>query len=120
MKEAQAIDHDKRMQNCLDMFNFRRKITILVSPGTPTPLTYGFFRPKVLLTPDVLADDDLLHYALLHELAHIQLGDVLWNHLRYFTACFFWHNPQRLLTISNISLICHLWQAKITQALLSI
>ncbi|MDD7317519.1 MAG: M56 family metallopeptidase [Prevotellaceae bacterium] len=75
------------------MFNFRRKITILISPKAQTPLTYGFFRPKVLLTPAILADDELLYYALIHELAHIQLGDVLWNHLRYFIACFFWHNP---------------------------
>ncbi|MDD7401973.1 MAG: M56 family metallopeptidase [Eubacteriales bacterium] len=93
LKESQALGHDTRIQNCLEMFNFRRKITILISPKSHTPLTYGFFRPKILLTPEVLADDELLYYALIHELAHIQLGDVLWNHLRYFTACFFWHNP---------------------------
>lgn len=93
LKESQALDCDTRIQNCLEMFNFRRKITILISPKSHTPLTYGFFRPKILLTPEVLADDELLYYALIHELAHVQLGDVLWNHFRYFTACFFWHNP---------------------------
>lgn len=102
LKECHALGPDTRIQNCLEMFNFRRKITILISPKAHTPLTYGFFRPKVLLTPAILADNELLYYALIHELAHIQLGDVLWNHLRYFTACFFWHNPLIWLALKYI------------------
>lgn len=55
-----------------------RKPQIFVTDAIDTPLTTGFFRPKIYLTPELAASDSIaLHSVFQHELAHIRRLD-LW------------------------------------------
>lgn len=72
----------------------RRRVDVLVSEALPTPVTYGFVRPVILLPMDAMhwsAAD--LDRALIHELEHVRRGDWL-LHLLARTACaIYWFHP---------------------------
>lgn len=76
----------------------RAKITasirVGVSPGVSTPITWGVRRPVVLL-PLGARDwsDDRRSTVLLHEFAHIQRRDHIWNLLGFLSLGLHWLNP---------------------------
>lgn len=61
--------------------------------GLSTPLTYGVFRPTVLIPVRCLEQPEQLQHILLHEQAHIRNWDLLKKHLFLLTACIHWFNP---------------------------
>lgn len=61
--------------------------------GLSSPLTYGLFRPKVLLPVRCVRQPEQLRHILLHEQAHIRYGDLWKKHLFLLTACIHWFNP---------------------------
>ncbi len=62
--------------------------------GLSAPLTYGVFRPVVLLPVDFPWEDSgRLEHILLHEQAHIRRRDVLKKYVFLLTACVHWFNP---------------------------
>lgn len=62
--------------------------------GLSAPLTYGIFRPTVLLPVDFCWEDSSrLEHVLLHEQAHIRCHDVLKKHILLLTVCVHWFNP---------------------------
>ena len=62
--------------------------------GLEAPLTYGIFRPTVLLPCDLSwCDEDQLCHILLHEQAHIRHHDVLKKLFLLLTLCLHWFNP---------------------------
>lgn len=76
-----------------------------------TPLTYGIFRPVVLLpkTTD-WTDKTQLRYILTHEFVHIQRFDTLTKLLLTSALCIHWFNPlvwvMYVLTNRDIELSC--------------
>ena len=60
--------------------------------GLEAPLTYGLFRPTVLL-PTVLPDQTQITHILLHEQEHIRHLDLWMKLLLLVTACVHWFNP---------------------------
>ncbi|MEG1513647.1 MAG: M56 family metallopeptidase, partial [Clostridia bacterium] len=68
-----------------------RPVRIRVSDQICAPLTYGVFRPVILLPRQV--DSAHLPYLLTHELTHIRRLDVLWKGLLALAACVHWFNP---------------------------
>ena len=59
-----------------------------------TPLTYGLFRPVVLLPKGFCCDRrDELGYVLLHEGAHIRHRDAWWKLFLAAALCVHWFNP---------------------------
>ncbi len=60
--------------------------------GLKAPLTYGLFRPTVLL-PTELPDQEQVTHILLHEQAHIRHLDLWMKLLLLLTACIHWFNP---------------------------
>lgn len=61
--------------------------------GLSTPLTYGIFRPTVLIPVRCLEQPEQLQHILLHEQAHIRNWDLPKKHLFLLTACIHWFNP---------------------------
>ena len=61
----------------------------------PTPLVLGFFRPRLLVSFEVLAtlSDQEIEMALRHELAHIRRGDQLWRWIQSWLEDIGYLNP---------------------------
>lgn len=78
----------------LERHPLRRKIQIRQSDQITTPMTYGIFRPVILL-PKKLDQTNViqLHYILLHEYTHIRRFDIVGKFLLAAALCIHWFNP---------------------------
>ena len=77
----------------LDRFRFSRHPRICVSNSRRAPLTFGVFRPTVLLPEDLPVGDAQFQLVLAHELAHIRRRDCLRKLLLTVCVCLYWWNP---------------------------
>ncbi len=77
----------------LDRFRFSRDPHICVSNSRRAPLTFGVFRPTVLLPEDLPVGDAQFQLVLAHELAHIRRKDCLRKLLLTVCLCLYWWNP---------------------------
>ena len=77
----------------LDRFRFSRDPHICVSNSRRAPLTFGVFRPTVLLPEDLPVRDAQFQLVLAHELAHIRRKDCLRKLLLTVCLCLYWWNP---------------------------
>lgn len=57
-----------------------------------SPVVLGICRPKILLPPYLLKNEDL-NYILFHENVHIKRKDNFWRIVAVITCCFHWFNP---------------------------
>lgn len=73
---------------------FHRHIQVKASGRIAGPLTYGVFRPVILL-PDTTdwENTEEISYALAHEYAHIRRWDCLTKLLMAAALCLHWFNP---------------------------
>jgi len=71
-----------------------QKIQFLISPTIKTPMTWGAFRPVVLL-PTAAHDwtNKELQAVLVHELSHIKRKDYWIHTLGLLAVCLYWYNP---------------------------
>ena len=77
----------------LDRFRFSRDPRICMSNSHRAPLTFGVFRPTVLLPEDLPVGDAQFQLILAHELAHIRRKDCLRKLLLTVCLCLYWWNP---------------------------
>lgn len=72
----------------------RRQYRILQTDCISTPLTYGVFRPVILLPKQMdWTDTESLNYVLLHEWTHIRHMDALRKMIFIVAVCMHWYNP---------------------------
>lgn len=72
----------------------RRSVQIRQSDRIITPLTYGIFRPVVLLPKQTdWSDETRLYYILAHEFVHIRRFDTLTKLIMATALCVHWFNP---------------------------
>lgn len=72
----------------------RRRIAVRQTDMVNTPLTYGIFRPVILLPKSTISESPhRLAYVLTHELVHIRRFDTLRKGLFALTLCVHWFNP---------------------------
>ncbi len=92
-KTALPIDNEY-IRQWLSEHPTRRKVQIRQSDEIAAPLTYGIFRPVVLLpkTTD-WTDETRLQYILAHEFVHIRRFDTLAKLLLAAALCAHWFNP---------------------------
>lgn len=83
----------------LDRFRFSRDPHICVSNSRRAPLTFGVFRPTVLLPEDLPVGDAQFQLVLAHELAHIRRKDCLRKLLLTVCLCLYWWNPLVWMTV---------------------
>ena len=83
-------------------FNLKRRVEVLINDKLETPVSYGFFKPKIVLQTYILKDDIILKNVIYHEMMHIKKCDILLNYLKYMLACFYWYNIFVLLALKYI------------------
>lgn len=72
----------------------RRHYRIRQTDCISSPLTYGIFRPVILLPKNTdWTDTEHLNYVLLHEWTHIRHMDALRKMIFIGTVCIHWFNP---------------------------
>jgi len=72
----------------------KRKMSIRVSHKIAAPLTYGIFRPVILLPEDTNWDNlNELNYVLAHEFIHIKRFDAFTKLVMTAVLCVHWFNP---------------------------
>ena len=75
-------------------FQLRRKVEVRVTDQIAAPLTYGLFRPVILLPKTLdLGDGEALLCVLAHERAHIRRLDGLLKLALTAALCLHWFNP---------------------------
>jgi beta-lactamase regulating signal transducer with metallopeptidase domain len=89
----------------------RRRVRIRKSDLIHAPLTYGIFRPVILLPKKTDWTDEMkLAYTLTHELVHIRRFDTLTKLMLTAAVCVHWFNPfvwaMYLLANCDIELSC--------------
>lgn len=71
-----------------------RPVTLLAHDAVAGPMTYGVWRPVVLLPPDSSAwDTDVLRSALVHELEHVRRADCLTHAVSRIVCALYWFHP---------------------------
>ena len=77
------------------LMKFRGGVRLKVSPGIQTPAVFGVFRPTVLLpeTWEGRFDRAELQAILVHELAHVRRGDLVWGWVVTVISCCYWFHP---------------------------
>jgi HEAT repeat protein/beta-lactamase regulating signal transducer with metallopeptidase domain len=72
----------------------RERPLLLVSERVAMPCTSGWRRPVIILPEGALEwDDQRREMVLLHELAHIRRGDILWHLIAQVAVAIHWFNP---------------------------
>lgn len=84
----------RQLEELKKTLRIRRPVRLLVTPGNNAPITFGIFRPTIILPAGLTGGmgPDSLRQMLTHELAHIRRHDSLVVFLqRVCIALCFWH-----------------------------
>lgn len=89
----------------------RRKVEVRICEKISSPLTYGLFKPVILLPKNFdLNNSERLKFVLTHELTHIKRLDILRKAAVLIAVCVHWANPlvwaMFLLFNRDIELVC--------------
>ena len=99
------------IQNWLKTHRLKRSISVRQSSRFSAPLTYGVFRPVILLpTSTEWANTKVLQYVLAHEYVHIRRFDSITKLVLIAVLCVHWFNPlvwaMYILANRDIELSC--------------
>lgn len=85
---------NRRVAQWLREHPSKRPISIRQWDGLDTPLTYGLFRPVILMPRGTdWEDDKKLQYILMHEYVHIRRFDTAIKLIAAAALCVHWFNP---------------------------
>jgi len=89
-----AVEWTQLLQESCESLGLRRPVTLLQSPGEVMPMTWGWWRPVVLL-PLAAAQwpEARRRVVLLHELAHVKRRDYLTQTVAQLICAVYWFNP---------------------------
>ena len=86
--------HNDYVEQWLEEHMLKRPISIRQSDRTVAPLTYGIFRPVILLPNKTdWENTEQLQYVLLHEYVHIRRFDTVTKFVTTIALCVHWFNP---------------------------
>lgn len=72
----------------------KRNVNVYISNNTDTPVSYGIFKPKIILPQSAICFDKVrLEHIICHEMQHIRHFHSLMNLLWLFIICLHWFNP---------------------------
>ncbi len=82
------------LREACDQLRLRRPVRLLQSADNPMPLTWGWWRPVVLLPADAAHwPTERRRVVLLHELAHAKRWDCLTQTVARIVCALYWINP---------------------------
>ena len=86
--------HNDYVEQWLEEHELRRPISVRQSDRIAAPLTYGIFRPVILLPNKTdWENTEQLQYVLLHEYVHICRFDTVTKFITAIAVCIHWFNP---------------------------
>lgn len=99
------------VKNWLAQMKMKRTITIRQSSRISAPLTYGIWKPIILMPKHTNWEDSKqINYVLAHELVHIRRFDTVTKLLLTAVLCIHWFNPlvwvMYILSNRDIELSC--------------
>ncbi|HXT69103.1 MAG TPA: M56 family metallopeptidase [Vicinamibacterales bacterium] len=72
----------------------RGRVDVMLHESTPGPLTFGAFRPAIMLPVDAKAwDEDDLNRAIVHEMEHVRRRDWISQRLAHLVCACYWFHP---------------------------
>ncbi len=87
-------DWDALLQECCEKLRLRQPPVLLQSRDELMPLTWGWWRPRVILPAEAANWPwEKRRIVLLHELAHVKRRDCLTQFVARATCALFWVNP---------------------------
>ena len=91
-EEAETI---KILEDCKAELKINSLIPIIFDTNAKSPFLFGFFRPKLVVSPDILKHLSLKEkrYVFLHELAHLKRKDILIIWITTVLQALHWFNP---------------------------
>lgn len=105
-----ALPADYDISQLKKDFGIIRRVRLLVSDRTDTPLTYGIFASVIILPKSMELTDEGMRNVLCHELAHIKRFDALFKTVIAVCAAVHWFNPMAwvmfVLADRDIELAC--------------
>ncbi len=84
-----------RFARLSDRLAIRRRVRLMASPFSSVPITFGWIKPVILLPIGLInhLSPQEVEAILIHELAHIQRRDYLWNTWQQCLECLFYYHP---------------------------
>ncbi len=93
LSKAKDISHPA-IDQWMNSHSVRKSVTVRSSADITSPLTYGLFRPVIVLPGGMdMSDTRRLDYVLSHELTHIRRLDLLKKLAAILAVCVHWFNP---------------------------
>ena len=92
MQGSKSLADNAFANELVDGFRLKRKVTVLLNDNISMPVTYGVFKPKIVLQSYILEDEELLEHVLVHELTHIKYFDIAFTHIKNVALCLYWYN----------------------------
>lgn len=81
-------------RHCAGLLGLKAMPACRVSKMVSAPLTFGTFRPIILVPSSFLSlSNDQQRHCFLHEMAHVQHRDAWWNWLSELTTALYWFHP---------------------------
>lgn len=95
---------EKLFAECCELSGCRANVRPEETDAIESPALYGLIRPRLLLPAGLLDrfSDEELKYILLHELAHVRRGDVVFNWLETLLGLVHWFNPALLFAFQRM------------------
>ncbi len=94
-----------RVRHVATQLHIRRPVHVLVATDDSTPLTWGVFRPTILLPHTATAwMDGRLDAVLVHELAHVRRLDAVSHLVARVAVTLLWFNPLAWLALKRAKL----------------
>jgi HEAT repeat protein/beta-lactamase regulating signal transducer with metallopeptidase domain len=93
-RSLENTDWTDALDRTAAQMDVRERPALLMSPRVSMPCTSGWRRPVIILPESALDwDDERRELVLLHELAHIRRGDILWHLIAQVAIAIHWFNP---------------------------
>jgi beta-lactamase regulating signal transducer with metallopeptidase domain len=98
MLKRSDIITDERIVHCAEQcarqFGLSRRIKLLQNRDISAPITFGIWNPVIILPAEAQEwDTSQISAIFIHELAHIQRYDSVWNALSHIASAVYWFNP---------------------------
>ena len=93
LRNSVQIEPDSRIEELVNSFRLKRRVQIYINDSIKVPITYGVICPKIIIQSQVLEDNSLLKYVIIHEMIHIKKFDIVLTHIKNLIACLHWYNP---------------------------
>ncbi|MXX35827.1 MAG: M56 family metallopeptidase [Gemmatimonadetes bacterium] len=83
----------RRLRELAEQLGVRRPVELLEGPPDSAPMTFGAWRPVIMIPRSVLGSPDSLDAVLVHELVHIRRADYTWALLECLVSAVFAFHP---------------------------